>query len=86
MRILDSSYTKFSNKIGLKVSDEFIKNDSKVVLSFPYKDCILKGAQSKDEEKTKEIFFNEILASDEIDRLYEPKGLTNFEFHNLDFM
>lgn len=37
LRILDSSYTKFSNKIGLNVSDEFIKNDSKVVLAFPIK-------------------------------------------------
>ncbi len=41
---------------------------------------MLKGAQSRDEQKSKEIFFNEILASDEIDVLYSPKVLHNFEF------
>jgi adenine-specific DNA-methyltransferase len=36
-----------------------------VVLSFPFKDCVLEGGQSKDDEKRKEIFFNEVLAKDE---------------------
>ena len=49
------------------------------MLNFPYKDCILKGAQSKDEDKSNEIFFNEILGSDEIDVLFKPKVLQNFE-------
>ncbi len=49
------------------------------MLNFPYKDCILKGAQSKDEDKSDEIFFNEILGSDEIDVLFKPKVLQNFE-------
>ena len=49
------------------------------MLNFPYKDCILKGAQSKDEDKSNEIFFNEILGSDEIDVLFKPKALQNFE-------
>ena len=49
------------------------------MLNFPYKDCILKGAQSKDEYKSNEIFFNEILGSDEIDVLFKPKVLQNFE-------
>ena len=49
------------------------------MLNFPYKDCILKGAQSKDEVKSDEIFFNEILGSDEIDVLFKPKVLQNFE-------
>ena len=49
------------------------------MLNFPYKDCILKGAQSKDEDKSDEIFFNEILGSDEIDVLFKPKALQNFE-------
>ena len=49
------------------------------MLNFPYKDCILKGTQSKDEVKSDEIFFNEILGSDEIDVLFKPKVLQNFE-------
>ncbi|WP_181881776.1 site-specific DNA-methyltransferase [Helicobacter sp. MIT 14-3879] len=81
IHLLNKSYTKYSNKIGLSDSS-FLRNQTNVVLNFAFKDCILKGAQSKDEEKSKEIFFNEILASDEIDRLYEPKVLCNFELYN----
>jgi adenine-specific DNA-methyltransferase len=44
-----------------------------VVLSFPFKDCVLEGGQSKDDEKRKEIFFNEVLAKDEINRLLNKK-------------
>ena len=84
LRILDSSYTKFANKIGLKIAthskESLLKSDSHIVLNFPYKDCILKGAQTKDSDKANEIFFNEILASDEIDVLLKPKALQNFEF------
>jgi adenine-specific DNA-methyltransferase len=48
-------------------------------LVWPYKDCVLEGGQTKEEEKRKEIFFNEVLAQDEIDRLLDPKVLTNFK-------
>ncbi|RDU55757.1 DNA methylase [Helicobacter sp. MIT 01-3238] len=84
LRILDSSYTKFANKIGLSLHSDLLKNallkgQAKVALNFPYKDCVLKGAQSKDSDKSDEIFFNEILASDEIDILFKPKALQNFK-------
>jgi len=49
-----------------------------VLLVWPYKDCYLEGGQTKEEEKRKEIFFNEVLAQDEINRLLDPKVLTNF--------
>jgi adenine-specific DNA-methyltransferase len=48
-----------------------------VALVWPYKDCILEGGQSREEQKREEIFFNEILAQDEITQLLEPKVLTN---------
>jgi adenine specific DNA methylase Mod len=48
-----------------------------VVLSFPFKDCVLEGGQSKDDEKRKEIFFNEVLAKDEINRLLNKKVITS---------
>ncbi len=83
LRVLDSSYTRFSNKIGLSITSHtganLLKSDSHIVLNFPYKDCILKGTQSKDSDKSNEIFFNEILGSDEIDVLFKPKVLQNFE-------
>ncbi|WP_267891936.1 site-specific DNA-methyltransferase, partial [Helicobacter marmotae] len=79
--ILDKSYTTYSNKIGLSNKNrELIQSNTEVVLNFPFKDCILKGGQIKDKDKSEEIFFNEILASDEIDVLYAPKALQNFEF------
>lgn len=74
--LLDS-YTKFSNKIGLTISNKHMKQIDNVVLSFPFKDCILEGGQSKEEEKRKEIFFNEVLAKDEINRLLDNKVITN---------
>ena len=77
---LDNSYTKFKNKIGLSSSNKFIYENNQVVINFPFKDCILEGGQNKEEKKTrKEIFFNEILAKDEIDRLLDGKVLTNFK-------
>ena len=42
--LLDS-YTKFSNKVGLTVSNKHIKAVDKVALDFPFKDCILEGGQ-----------------------------------------
>ena len=76
---LDNSYTRFSNKIGLNISNKFLKERGEVSLVWPYKDCILEGGQSKEDETRKEIFFNEILAQDEIDRLFDPKVLTNWK-------
>ncbi|VAY88457.1 Type III restriction-modification system methylation subunit [hydrothermal vent metagenome] len=74
--LLDS-YTKFSNKVGLTISNKHIKQIDDVVLTFPFKDCILEGGQSKEDEKKKEIFFNETLAKDEINRLFDKKVISN---------
>jgi adenine-specific DNA-methyltransferase len=76
---LPDSYTSFKNKIGLTVDYEFISESKEVVLSWAYKDCVLEGGQTKEDEKRNEIFWNEILAPNEIDRLLSPKVLTNFK-------
>lgn len=76
---LPDSYTSFKNKIGLIDNDEFIKENKNVVLAWPYKDCVLEGAQVTDKEKRQEHFWNETLAPDEIDRLISSKVLTNFK-------
>jgi adenine-specific DNA-methyltransferase len=75
---LPDSYTTFKNKVGLTVKDRYLEENKEVVLSWPYKDCILEGEMEKEDEKRDEVFFNEILAPDEIDRLKEPKVLTDF--------
>lgn len=75
---LPDSYTRFKNKIGLvDESGSFFSSSDKVELVFPYKDCVLEGGQTKEDQKRSEIFYNETLAPDEIDRLLYPKVLTN---------
>jgi len=81
---LANSYTRFRNKIGLTIDDKFLRERGEVSLVWPYKDCVLEGGQTKEQEKRKEIFFNEILAQDEIDRLFDPKVLTNFKRYTVD--
>lgn len=76
---LPDSYTSFKNKIGLTAKDEFFAESKEVVLSWPFKDCVLEGDQTKEDAKRDEVFWNTILGSDEIDRLLTPKVLTNFK-------
>ena len=40
--------------------------------------------RQKEEEKRKEIFFNEILAQDEINQMFDPKVLTHWKRHTAD--
>lgn len=75
-QFLPDSYTRFKNRIGLTdTRGELISTVNDVVLSFPYKDCILEGGQTKDDEKRDEAFYNITLAPDETDRLLYPKVL-----------
>ena len=78
---LANSYTQFRNKIGLNIDGKYLRERGEVSLVWPYKDCVLEGGQTKEEEKRKEIFFNEILAQDEINRMFDPKVLTNWKRH-----
>jgi adenine-specific DNA-methyltransferase len=77
---LPDSYTAFKQKIGL--IDEYGRYFSQiptneVVLAWPYKDCVLEGGMTKEDQKRDEIFWNETLAPDEITRLLDPKVFTN---------
>ena len=73
-QFLPDSYTRYKNKIGLtNGAGDFISSSNEVVLSFPYKDCVLEGGQSKEDQKREEIFYNETLAPEEVDRLLYPK-------------
>jgi len=78
-QFLPDSYTAFKNKVGLtNEQGEFLSESREVVLSWPYKDCMLEGGQTKEDAKRQEIFWNETLAPDEINRLTEPKALCHF--------
>ncbi len=73
---LNDSYTQYKNKVGLTIDGKYPKQRNEVALVWPFKDCVLEGGQSREEDKREEIFFNEILAQDEITQLLEPKVLT----------
>ncbi|WP_258876198.1 site-specific DNA-methyltransferase [Fusobacterium animalis] len=75
---LPDSYTSFKNKIGLiDRNRNYISNNNDVVLAFPLKDCFLEGGQNKEDQKRKEIMYNEIIASEDIRRMLSPKVFTN---------
>ena len=79
---LNDSYTAYKNKVGLTIDGKYLKQRNEVALVWPFKDCILEGGQSREEDKREEIFFNETLAQDEITQLLEPKVLTNAKTYN----
>ena len=84
-QFLPDSYTRFKNKIGLAdESGELVSGSGKVELVFPYKDCVLEGGQTKDEQSRDEVFYNESLAPGEVDRLLTSKVLTGAKRYTAD--
>lgn len=75
-------YTKYSNKIGLFSNSKgsFIKNDTEVVLNFPFKDTVLEAGMSKEDKGREERFLQIDIDSKDIDTLEEPKVLTDFRY------
>jgi len=78
-QFLPDSYTAFKNKIGLTAGDEYLSESKDVVLAWPYKDCVLEGGMTKEDQKRDEIFYNETLAPDDINRLLDAKVFTDFK-------
>lgn len=75
---LPDSYTLYKNKIGLVDNrNNLISQKQDVSLVWPYKDCVLEGGQTKEDQKREEVFYNEMLAPDEVNRLFAPKVLGN---------
>ena len=58
---------------------KYLAKSKEIVLSWPYKDCVLEGGMTKEDQKRNEIFFNEVLARDEIDRLEDPKAFISWK-------
>ena len=80
---LENSYTQYKNEIGLRIGNKLLSERDEVVLDWPFKDCVLEGGMTKEDQKRNEIFFNEILAKDEIDRLFDPKALVNWKRYTI---
>lgn len=81
---LPDSYTTYKNKIGLGTGTELLSENKEVVLNWAYKDCILEGGQDKEDAKRDEVFHNEVLAPDQIDRLLDEKVLTGWKKYDKD--
>ena len=79
-----NSFTKYRNKIGLTSSGKYIADSTDIVLDFPFKDCLLEGGMTKEEQGKDEVYYNEIIARDEIDNLLSPKALVNVSRHTKD--
>jgi adenine-specific DNA-methyltransferase len=112
---VNNSFTQYANKIGLASQGEYLSDSTDYVLDWPYKDCVLEGGMSSEEDmdtfiekkvettpgkidksgnvispektevtfsqakrKREEIFYNNIIADKEIDRLLDKKALKNF--------
>jgi len=74
---LPDSYTAYKNMIGLvDERGSSISQSTDVALVWPYKDCILEGGQTKEEAKTEEVFYNEILSQQQVTKLLSPKVLS----------
>lgn len=75
---LPDSYSQYKKDIMLvdNNNNSIAKRDN-VVLSFPYKDCVLEMDSTEESEKRKEVFFNETLMKKEIDSLLAPKVFNN---------
>jgi adenine-specific DNA-methyltransferase len=80
---LPDSFTQFKNKVGLSAGEKYLADSNDTVLSWPYKDCVLEGGQTKSDQKRKEVFWNEVLAPEQVDTLLAPKVLTKFKKHDL---
>lgn len=79
-------YTKYGNKIGLYSNSKgsFIKNDTDVVLNFPFKDTVLEAGMNKEDVGREERFLHMEIDSKDIDTLEEPKVLTDFRYVDKD--
>ncbi|SHO56613.1 DNA methyltransferase [Vibrio quintilis] len=75
---LPDSFTQFKNKIGLSVDSHYLNESNDVVITWPYKDCVLEGGQTREDQKRSEVFWNETLAPEQVDTLLAPKALQNF--------
>lgn len=75
--------THMSTKIGLfsDSNSSFILHNSDVVLNFPYKDAVLEAGMNKEDTGREERFLYSEIHAKEIDTLFEPKVLTNYQYY-----
>lgn len=75
----ENSYTKYRNEIGLTSDGKYLNYNTDVVLDFPFKDCVLEGGMSNEDEGKKEVYYHNVIAKEEIDTLFSPKVLSKMK-------
>lgn len=80
----ENSYTKYRNEIGLTSDGKYLNYNTDVVLDFPFKDCVLEGGMSDEDEGKKEVYYHNVIAKEEIDTLFSPKVLTSMKKYDKD--
>jgi len=81
---LPDSFTSYKNRIGLFDNTQYEIEKKDTVLVWPYKECVLEGGQTKDDQDRDEILWNETLAPEQVDNLLSPKVLTKFKKYDTD--
>lgn len=82
---LPDSYTRYQNKIGFgNSSGNYLSSSNDIQLLFPYKDCVLEGGQTKEDQKKDEVFYNELLAPEQVANLLAPKAFANVKKYDKD--
>ncbi len=71
---LPNSYTQYRNRIGLTSRGFFLGDKPDVVLDWPFKDALLVGGMKEQQGTRSEVFYNETLAPEQVNRLLEPKA------------
>jgi len=80
----ENSYTKYRNEIGLTADGKYLNYNTDIVLDFPFKDCVLEGGMSNEDEGRNEVYYHNVIAKEEIDTLLSPKVLTNMKKYDED--
>lgn len=76
---LPDCFTRYKQNIGLgEDAAHYLIQDGRVVLNFPYKDCILQGDQTKDAQERQEVFFNAVLQPADVNNLLADKLFTGW--------
>jgi adenine-specific DNA-methyltransferase len=66
------------NRTGLTTNNQSQAENKEVILSWPYKDCVIESGQTREDAKQPMQMWNEGLDHSEIDRLFSPKAFNGF--------
>ena len=66
------------NRTGHTDNDQSLAESKEVILSWPYKDCVLESGQTREDHNQPILMWSKVLNPSEIDRLFSPKAFYRF--------